>query len=144
MLRDTLLDIYNLLYERFGAQNWWPAKTGFEVIVGAILTQATSWRNVEKAIANLKDAGVLSLDGLLEIDVHALAELIRPSGYYNAKARKLKAIASFISERSGPDLDGLFAARSMRSAKICWVYTVSGLRPQIPYCSTPEGFLLLW
>ncbi|MGI6400346.1 MAG: hypothetical protein ACOX13_08445 [Bacillota bacterium] len=66
MLRDTLMDIYNLLYERFGAQNWWPAKTGFEVIVGAILTQATSWRNVEKAIANLKDAGVLSLDGLLE------------------------------------------------------------------------------
>ncbi len=108
MLRDTLMDIYNLLYEHFGAQNWWPAKTRFEVIVGAILTQATSWRNVEKAIANLKDAGVLSLDGLLEIHVHALAELIRPSGYYNAKARKLKAIASFISERSGPDLDGLF------------------------------------
>jgi len=66
MLRDTLLDIYNLLYEHFGAQNWWPAKTRFEVIVGAILTQATSWRNVEKAIANLKDAGVLSLDGLLK------------------------------------------------------------------------------
>ncbi|MGB4401324.1 MAG: endonuclease, partial [Bacillota bacterium] len=49
MLRDTLMDIYNLLYEHFGAQNWWPAKTRFEVIVGAILTQATSWRNVEKA-----------------------------------------------------------------------------------------------
>ena len=63
---------------------------------------------MEKAIANLEDAGVLSLDGLLKIDVHELAELIRPSGYYNAKARKLKAIASFISERSGPDLDGLF------------------------------------
>ena len=103
-----LMEIYNLLYERFGPQNWWPAETRFEVIVGAILTQSTSWRNVEKAISNLKDADVLSLDGLLRTDIHKLAELIRPSGYYNMKARKLKAIACFLSEGSYSDLDILF------------------------------------
>jgi len=107
-LTDTLMKIYDLLYERFGPQNWWPAKTRFEVIVGAILTQSTSWRNVEKAISNLNDAGVLSPDGLLKTDIHKLAELIRPSGYYNTKARKLKAIADFLSENSGSDLDMLF------------------------------------
>lgn len=107
-LTDTLMEIYDLLYERFGPQNWWPAETRFEVIVGAILTQSTSWRNVEKAISNLKAAGILSLDGLLRTDIHKLAELIRPSGYYNMKARKLKAIASFLSKNSYSDLDVLF------------------------------------
>ena len=107
-LTDSLMEIYNLLYERFGPQNWWPAETQFEVIVGAILTQSTSWRNVETAISNLKNAGVLSLDGLLEIDIDSLAELIRPSGYYNMKARKLKAIAGFLAENSGSDLDLVF------------------------------------
>lgn len=107
MTAGSLVEIYDLLYERFGPQNWWPAKTQFEVIVGAILTQSTSWRNVEKAISNLNDAGVLSLDGLLKIDIHELAELIRPSGYYNMKARKLKAIVSFLSENSDSDGDTL-------------------------------------
>ncbi len=106
-LTDSLMEIYDLLYKRFGPQNWWPAETQFEVIVGAILTQSTSWRNVEKAISNLRTAGVLSLDGLLETDIDKLAELIRPSGYYNMKARKLKAIAGFLSENSGSDLDSL-------------------------------------
>lgn len=107
-MTDTLMKIYDLLYERFGPQNWWPAKTRFEVIVGAILTQSTSWRNVEKAISNLNDAGVLSPDGLLKTDIAKLAELIRPSGYYNTKARKLKAVADFLSENFGSDLDLLF------------------------------------
>ncbi|NLJ61234.1 MAG: hypothetical protein GX338_09860, partial [Firmicutes bacterium] len=74
-MTNTLTEICNLLYERFGPQNWWPAETRFEVIAGAILTQSTSWRNVEKAISNLKDAGVLSLDDLLKIDIQELAEL---------------------------------------------------------------------
>ena len=108
ILAGSLMEIYYLLYEHFGPQNWWPANTQFEVIVGAILTQSTSWGNVEKAISNLRNAGVLSLDGLLEMDIHELAELIRPSGYYNMKARKLKAIVSFLSEKSGFDLDTLF------------------------------------
>jgi endonuclease-3 related protein len=108
MLTGSLVEIYDLLYERFGPQRWWPAKTQFEVIVGAILTQSTSWRNVEKAISNLENAGVLSVEGILKIDIHELAELIRPSGYYNMKARKLKAIVSFLSEGFGSDLDTLF------------------------------------
>jgi endonuclease-3 related protein len=108
MLTGSLVEIYDLLYERFGPQRWWPAKTQFEVIVGAILTQSTSWRNVEKAISNLENAGVLSVEGILKIDIHELAELICPSGYYNMKARKLKAIVSFLSEGFGSDLDTLF------------------------------------
>lgn len=108
MLAGNLMGIYHGLYERFGPQNWWPAKTKFEVIVGAILTQSTSWRNVEIAISNLKDADVLSLDSLLRIDINRLAELIRPSGYYNMKARKLKAIVSFLSEASHSGLDVFF------------------------------------
>ena len=108
MTAGNLMEIYDLLYERFGPQDWWPAKTQFEVIVGAILTQSTSWRNVEKAISNLENAGVLAVEGILKIDIHELAELIRPSGYYNMKARKLKAIVSFLSEGFGSDLDTLF------------------------------------
>lgn len=107
-LTDSLLGIYDLLYQSFGPQNWWPAETQFEVIVGAILTQSTSWRNVEKAISNLKDAGVLSLERLLEVDMDRLARLIRPSGYYNMKARKLKAVVSFLSEASYGDLGAFF------------------------------------
>lgn len=107
-LTNTLTEICNLLYERFGPQNWWPAETRFEVIAGAILTQSTSWRNVEKAISSLRDAGVLSLDDLLKIDIQELAELIRPSGYYNMKARKLKAIVDFLSENFRSDLDLFF------------------------------------
>jgi type I restriction enzyme S subunit len=69
MLTGSLVEIYDLLYERFGPQRWWPAKTQFEVIVGAILTQSTSWRNVEKAISNLENAGVLSVERICQIKV---------------------------------------------------------------------------
>ncbi|MCP4754483.1 MAG: hypothetical protein GY866_26675, partial [Proteobacteria bacterium] len=90
--------IYQLLFDRYGPQHWWPADESFEMIVGAILTQSTAWTNVEKAIANLKLAGALNPASLRQIPVDQLAQLIRPSGYYNVKARKLKAFAEQLEE----------------------------------------------
>ena len=85
-LSKQLNEIYDLLFARFGPQHWWPGDTQFEIITGAILTQNTNWSNVEKAIANLKKAGVLTPRKLHELDTDELSELIRPAGYYNIKA----------------------------------------------------------
>ncbi len=95
---DKLLHMYHLLYDWFGAQNWWPAETELEVMVGAILTQNTNWKNVEKAIANLKEKGLLSLKALHPLSTNALAEEIRPAGYYNVKAARLKNLVAFVQE----------------------------------------------
>ena len=108
---ETLLDIYRRLYAAYGPQGWWPGGSSFEVVVGAILTQAAAWTNVEKAINALKAAGVLSPSGILETPVDDLARLVYPAGYYNAKARKLKAFVGMLFERHGGDLDRLLALR---------------------------------
>jgi endonuclease-3 related protein len=105
---EALLDIYHRLYAAYGPQGWWPGGSPFEVVVGAILTQAAAWTNVEKAIDSLKAAGVLSPRGILETPVDELARLIYPAGYYNAKARKLRAFVEMLFERHGGDLDRLF------------------------------------
>ena len=86
----TLTEIYQMLIEAFGPQHWWPGETPFEIITGAILTQNTSWTNVEKAIKNLSNADCLTPEGLHNVDIPKLAELIRPAGYYNIKAKRLK------------------------------------------------------
>lgn len=104
-----LLDVYNRLHAAFGPQHWWPGETQFEVIVGAVLTQSAAWTNVEKAIANLKAAGALSPDGLRRLDEAELARTIRPSGYFNAKARKLKAFIELLYGHFGGSLDLLLA-----------------------------------
>jgi len=96
MTREILTRIYELLYDAFGPQNWWPGETSFEVIAGAILTQNTNWTNVEKAIANLKSAERLSPQGLRHIELARLAELIRPAGYYNLKSRRLKNFVDWL------------------------------------------------
>ena len=90
MTSEKLKEIYELLFERFGPQKWWPGDGMFEIIVGAILTQNTNWGNVEKAIANLKAANVLTAEKLYALDINQLAQLIRPAGYYNIKAKRLK------------------------------------------------------
>jgi endonuclease-3 related protein len=90
MLSKQLKDIYKILFKRFGPQDWWPGDTPFEVIVGAILTQNTNWTNVEKAIANLKKARVLTPEKLYRLDIGKLTQLIRPAGYYNIKASRVK------------------------------------------------------
>ncbi len=109
VLGDRLLEIYHCLLARYGPQYWWPAADPFEVIVGAILTQSAAWTNVERAISNLKAARVLTPAALRELPVDEVAGLIRPSGYYNAKALKLKAFAERLGSRYGGDLGELFA-----------------------------------
>ena len=104
ILRDT----YDRLYYHYGPQHWWPAEEPFEVIVGAILTQSTAWSNVEKAITNLKNAGTMSAQKLRELPDEKLAELIYPSGYFNAKVRKLKAFVWSLEEKYSDNLDLLF------------------------------------
>lgn len=94
--------IYDVLFRSFGRQFWWPGETPFEIAVGAILTQNTNWGNVERAITNLKAAKVLSAGGLRKISVRRLAKLIRPSGYFNIKAERLKNFIGFLfAEYSG-------------------------------------------
>ncbi len=94
-MKQKLLKTYSLLYKHFGPQRWWPGETPFEVMIGAILTQSASWSNVEKAIANLKRAKVLSPKALDKIKTAKLQKLIRPSGYFRAKAKKVKAFVKF-------------------------------------------------
>jgi endonuclease-3 related protein len=96
MTGQTIQQIYELLFERFGPQHWWPGDTKDEIIVGAILTQNTNWQNVEKAIGNLKKASLVSLEKLYSIEQPQLAELIRPAGYYNIKARRLKIFLNWL------------------------------------------------
>ncbi|MDD5644167.1 MAG: endonuclease III domain-containing protein [bacterium] len=93
---SDIADMYNAMYDYFGHRRWWPADTPFEICVGALLTQNTSWKNVEKAIANMKKKKVLSLNGLLSIKVAVLRELIKPSGFYAQKAERLKIFCSFV------------------------------------------------
>lgn len=102
-----LLEVYHRLYQQYGPQGWWPGEGPLDVVVGAILTQAAAWRNVELALRNLKS--VLpgkdwSLEAILRTPLPELAEIIRPSGYFNAKARKLHAFAGHVHHRHGGDL----------------------------------------
>lgn len=104
--QDRLLDIYRRLLASYGPQGWWPAETPFEMCVGAILTQATAWRNVELAIARLKDNDLLSPGSLIAAGEEVLADLIRPSGYYRQKAARLISLDRYILSR-GSSMDWL-------------------------------------
>ena len=106
---DRLIEIYERLAERYGGQEWWPAESRFEVMVGAILVQNTAWGNAEKAIHALSDAGLLSPEGLRSADEGEIAQLVRSSGYYRSKARKLKALVAWLGERED-DIDGLMSS----------------------------------
>ncbi len=107
-MADQLHEIYHHLHKYFGPQSWWPGDTPLEIMVGAVLTQNTNWLNVEKAITNLKTAGLLSLSALSEIPVDVLAWQIKPSGYYNLKAKRLKNLVLAIG-RTDDDLESFFA-----------------------------------
>jgi endonuclease-3 related protein len=108
-LGEQLDEAYRLLFARYGPQHWWPAETPFEVIVGAILTQSAAWVNVEKAIRNLRRAGVLDSASLRRLSVKELGRLVYPSGYYNAKATKLKAFVERLGEAHRDSLEELFS-----------------------------------
>ena len=108
-IERPLMEIYHRLLVAYGPQGWWPASSRFEMIAGAILTQAASWRNVELALDNLRSAGIADWPAVYALPADELAELVRPSGYYNAKARKLKAFAAHVCDGYDGDLDGMFA-----------------------------------
>ena len=95
MKRENLERLYQRLFEAYGPQHWWPGESPFEVMVGAVLTQNTAWSNVEKAIDNLKAANCLELAKIVKVTDRKLAELIRPSGYFNIKTKRLKNLCQW-------------------------------------------------
>lgn len=101
--------IYHTLARHYGPLHWWPAQTRFEVIVGAFLTQNTSWNNVELALKNLRGAGVLSISGIRGIALAELEQFVRPSGYYRQKAARLKMFVAYLDERYSGSLNQMFA-----------------------------------
>jgi endonuclease-3 related protein len=107
--RNALLKIYEILNGHYGNLRWWPADSPFEVVVGAILTQNTTWRSVERAISNLKSRNLLDPKRLSATQDDILYGLIRPSGYYRVKTKRLKAFLSFLNDQFGGDLDSLFS-----------------------------------
>jgi len=111
-LKKKLKSIYRKLSLHFGQQHWWPADSAFEVMVGAILTQNTSWSNVEKAIANLKKDKVLTPAKLYHLPDKRLARLIRPAGYYNIKTQRLKTFLRFFLDDYGASIKKLSRARA--------------------------------
>jgi endonuclease-3 related protein len=126
--REKIRAFYDAMLAAYGPQGWWPAETPFEVVVGAILTQNTNWKNVERAIANLKCEGLLSPAALDAVDAARLAEVIRPAGYFRIKAARLKHFIAMLMERFGGDLDALFAlgTASLRET----VLAVRGIGPE--------------
>ncbi len=113
-ISQALQNIYHQLINCYGPQHWWPAQEPFEVIVGAILTQAAAWLNVEKAINNLKAAKALSPKALRHLSLSEVAALIHPCGYFNAKALKLKSLAHWLGEYYNDNLNKLYANNTQR------------------------------
>ncbi len=111
---EDIRRFYAALYRAWGPQNWWPAESPFEVIVGAYLTQNTSWTNVERAMQNLRGAEVLSVDGMRPLRLSGLERLIRPSGYFRQKARRLKTFIAFLDERYAGSLETMFSQPTQR------------------------------
>ena len=119
---------YTALYRAWGAQHWWPAETEFEVIVGAYLTQNTAWTNVDRALVNLRRAELLSVEGIRRVTIPRLEHLIRPSGYFRQKARRLKTFVRFLDRQYGGSLKKLFAqpTQKLRAELLC----LNGVGPE--------------
>jgi len=127
-LPAVLLEVYRRLYQKYGPQGWWPGDGPLDVIIGAILTQAAAWTNVEIAIANLKEAGCWSLGAIDSRPEEALAAIIRPSGYFNAKARKLKAFASHVQANHAGNLDKMLSQEA--GALRAELLSIHGIGPE--------------
>ncbi|OQX10812.1 MAG: endonuclease [Desulfobulbaceae bacterium A2] len=125
---EKLLRIYQLLFDSFGPQHWWPGETPFEVMVGAVLTQNTSWHNVAKAIGNLKDNDLLTPAALYALPAEVLAAHIRPAGYFNLKAGRLRNMLRLIVEDYDGDLDQLLAQETGRLREL--LLSVRGIGPE--------------
>lgn len=128
MVKEKLASIYTQLYKHFGPQAWWPGDTPFEVMVGAVLTQNTNWTNVEKAMDNLKRAGVMSFEGLSQLPVDLLVEYIRPAGYFNIKAGRLRNLFAAIDEQYGGSLDAMLKEETVELRRV--LLSVKGIGPE--------------
>jgi endonuclease-3 related protein len=109
LLGSEIPQYYTALLARYGPQNWWPARSRFEVIVGAYLTQNTNWSNVEKAMTNLRGARLLSISAMRKAPIAKLQALVRPSGYFRQKARNLKTFIAFLDRQYSGSLTRMFA-----------------------------------
>ena len=128
MKQNSFEEAYRLLYDYFGPQGWWPGETPFEVMVGAVLAQNTNWSNVTKAIDNLRNGGLLSYESLSLCSADEIAAHIRPSGYYNLKARRLRNLLDLISESYAGDLQN-FLEDELVTAR-CNLLEVKGIGPE--------------
>lgn len=102
-------DAFDRLLQRYGPQHWWPGEGPFEILVGTVLVQNTNWRNVEKAIDNLREAGVMTPEKLFALDPEELSELIRPAGYYQVKTKRLRNLLRLVVDRYDGSLEEMFA-----------------------------------
>ena len=125
---SQLQEIYDRLYQFYGPQNWWPAESRIEMLVGAVLTQNTNWQNVRKAIETLRTEGMLSFDALSSLPVDTLSLFIKPSGYYNLKARRLKNLLRMIEDEYGGRLDDLLETEPYSARES--LLSVKGIGPE--------------
>jgi len=123
---DPARQTYERLLATYGPQGWWPADSSFEVMVGALLTQNTNWRNVEKAITNLRAAGMLDAQRILDCERSRLEELIRPAGFFRQKAERLQILCTFYLEHGG---ENALAQRPLRELRH-ELLTLKGIGPE--------------
>jgi endonuclease-3 related protein len=125
---NKLLEIYDILLDHFGPQEWWPGDSPLEIMIGAVLTQNTNWTNVSKAIDNLKYDNLLTFEKLHNLSVEELADKIKPAGYFNLKAARLKNLLSFISQNYDGSHEYMFAMDMHRLREE--ILTVKGIGPE--------------
>ncbi|MGI9304523.1 MAG: endonuclease III domain-containing protein [Gammaproteobacteria bacterium] len=126
MSKPLFESVYDTLRTHHGRQRWWPAESAFEMMVGAVLTQNTAWTNVERAIDNLEQAAMLAPRPILNCDRPRLAELLRPSGYFNVKARRLRALCQWYVDEGGMECLKRRQTRALRESLLA----VNGIGPE--------------
>jgi len=130
--QNSFQKVFKTLYRAFGPQHWWPAETPFEMMIGAILTQNTAWRNVEKAIVNLKASGAFFPATLLDLSDDVLAEWIRPAGFFRVKTRRIKAFLGYFVTRYGGEA---LQMRAQPASRLRWeLLDVDGIGPETADC----------
>src|SRR5207248_3160651 len=128
---------YYTLFQVWGPQHWWPARTRFEVIVGAYLTQNTSWTNVERALRRLRSAGLLNLRAMREVSLTKLESQIRSAGYFRQKAQRLKTFVAFLDDHYGGSLTRMFAQPTAKLRQE--LLALNGVGPETADSSSVRG-----
>lgn len=123
-----MIKVYEALYKRWGPQYWWPGRTRFEIIMGAILTQNTAWSNVERAIRRLRRERALNPVKINEADTAELAEWIRPAGYFNVKSHRIKAFIKVLFDKFDGDLRKLFLLETIALREV--LLNINGIGPE--------------